>query len=309
MSEIKISSEHKIVIGDINLIPANDSYLSQRMLDVTDSNSIDKFIYDFQPGDIFVNCVGVIHPKKVANFDEINNLGVILMLDKVLALDPSKVIHISSNSPIGVNSSPVLFNECSPYSPYMEYGKSKMASELFLIKRMKLCKNIIILRPPWFYGPEMPERQMVFYNLAAAGLFPVIGNGMNLRSKVHTLNLVYAIFLSIQKPVSSSIYWISDDRPYSQLEIHQIIKRVYKKMGKKAFSFSYKLPNIVSESSMYADKFMQSINLYSPVIHVIGELNKNIACDISKAKEELGYQPIFDFEDGLLQSLKHTPYY
>ena len=47
------------------------------------------------------------------------------------------------------------------------------------------------------------------------------------------------------------------------------------------------------------DYLLQNIGLYNQKIHVMSELNKNIACSIDLAKQELNYKPKLDLKSGL----------
>ena len=64
-----------------------------------------------------------------------------------------------------------------------------------------------------------------------------------------------------------------------------------------------KLPGLFSEIALITDKILQKFDLYYQKIHVLSEMNKTIACSISKAKRELGYSPAIDLEEGMRRSI------
>jgi nucleoside-diphosphate-sugar epimerase len=64
-----------------------------------------------------------------------------------------------------------------------------------------------------------------------------------------------------------------------------------------------RLPNLASEMAFLADKLLQSAGLYHQKIHVLSEMNKTIACSVSRAEEELDYRPTVDLEEGMRRSL------
>ena len=79
---------------------------------------------------------GIIHPKRVREFFEINVDGT-RILEAAQNNKIKKAIIVSSNSPCGTNPhNDHLFNEGYKYNPYMKYGYSKMLME-------KLVKNIL----------------------------------------------------------------------------------------------------------------------------------------------------------------------
>ena len=193
----------------------------------------------------------------------------------------------------------------------MLYGESKLKLEKYLLDPIQRNYDITILRPPWFYGPFMPDRQYRFYRMIKDGKFLLVGKGNNLRSKVHLLNLTKAILLVASNEKSKGeIYWVADEKPYSQLEIISIVRDVLKnRFGINVKNRNIKDPLFFGDLCEITDKLLQKIGFYNQSFHVFGELNKTIACNISKIKEHLNYEPIFDFKTGLEQSLIHENSY
>ena len=60
---------------------------------------------------------------------------------------------------------------------------------------------------------------------------------------------------------------------------------------------------VASEVATLADATLQWLGLYNQKIHVLSEMNKTIACSITKAEKELGYQPKIALEEGMRRSL------
>ena len=105
---------------------------------------------------IVVHLAGLIHPALFSrDFDLVNFEGSKKLVKAGLEAGVSKIVVMSSNSPVGCN--PInehLFTEESPYSPYMGYGKSKFNLECYLRELMEMNTSppIVIIRAPWFYG-------------------------------------------------------------------------------------------------------------------------------------------------------------
>ena len=82
-------------------------------------------------------------------------------LDRARRSGAARFVHVSSNSPFGVNASPdEVFTEDSPYDPYLGYGLSKYEAEQ-LVQRAHDRGDVptVMVRAPWFYGPYQPPRQ------------------------------------------------------------------------------------------------------------------------------------------------------
>ena len=65
-----------------------------------------------------------------------------------------------------------------------------------------------------------------------------------------------------------------------------------------------KLPVIAGRVAEKADRVLQSTGRYQQQLHVMGEMAHSIACDISAAQEELGYQPEIELYEGMRRSIQ-----
>jgi len=253
--------------------------------------------------DTVFHCAGVVHPNRVKEFYEVNVEGTKNILEKAVKLGVGRFIYVSSNSVGGVNISRTkLMEEFDPPHPYKHYGLSKYKAEELVNRAFREGKiKTTILRPCWFYGIRQPERQTRFFKMIKKGNPIIFGDGKNLRSMSYIDNVVDALLLVEQKDISiGNTYWIADKRPYSTIEIYQIIARLLKV---KDFRPRF-VPTFVSTMCEIADTLIQSIGFYIKELHVAGELAKNIACSIKKAQEELGYEPKIDLEEGMRRSIE-----
>jgi nucleoside-diphosphate-sugar epimerase len=295
------------------LLPGQDGTalrkLSERIEVVTGDirNAVDcaKFCADAM-GAILFHTAGIIHPKRVREFYDINRDGTTNLLDAAVAAGLKRAVVVSSNSPCGCNPHPDhLFDERSPFNPYMHYGRSKMEMELAIRERAAMLETVII-RAPWFYGPNQPPRQTLFFQMIRDGKGPIVGSGTNLRSMAYVDNLCQGLVLAaIRERAAGQVYWIADERPYSMNEIVDTIERLLEtEFGHKCAHKRMKLPGVASEVAWLVDKTLQSLGLYHQKFHVLSEMNKTIACSVARAKTELGYRPTVALEEGMRRSLK-----
>src|SRR5206468_3377962 len=110
--------------------------------------------------------------------------------------------------------------------PYMGYGRSKMQMELAVKDRAGKIETVVI-RAPWFYGPNQPPRQTLFFQMIRDGKAPIVGSGRNLRSMAYVDNLCQGLLLaaSSERAVGET-FWIADRRPYSMNEIVDTVERL-----------------------------------------------------------------------------------
>jgi nucleoside-diphosphate-sugar epimerase len=257
-------------------------------------------------GAILFHTAGIIHPKRVREFYDINRDGTTNLLDAAIAAGLKRAVVVSSNSPCGCNPHPDhLFDERSPFNPYMHYGRSKMEMELAIRERAAKLETVII-RAPWFYGPNQPPRQTLFFQMIRDGKGPIVGSGNNLRSMAYVDNLCQGLVLAaLRDGAAGQVYWIADERPYAMNEIVDTIERLLEtEFGHKCAHKRMKLPGVASEVAWLVDKTLQSLGLYHQKFHVLSEMNKTIACSVARAKAELGYRPTVALEEGMRRSLK-----
>jgi nucleoside-diphosphate-sugar epimerase len=274
--------------------------------DLRTGAGLDEFV-EGGAGGTLIHTAGIIHPAKVCDFYEVNRDGTRRVLEAAAAKGLRRVAVVSSNSPCGCNPHPDhLFDEESPYNPYMNYGRSKMETELLALDMHRRgVIEVVIIRAPWFYGPNQPPRQKLFYEMIRDGTVPIVGSGENLRSMAYTENLAQGLLLTASVPAASGqTYWIADERPYSMNEIADTIERLLEtEFGQKCAHKRMRLPGLASEVALAADTVLQRLGLYQQKIHVLSEMNKTIACSIDKAKLELGYRPTIALEEGMRRSL------
>lgn len=276
--------------------------------DLLNMSSLREFVKDAKGATLF-HTAGIVHPTRgVKEFYDVNVEGTRNLIRVAIDASVRRFIYVSSNSPIGCNPTrDDLFDETAPYHPYLNYGISKMMAEKIVNEANETEKiETVIIRPPWFYGPRQPERQTLFFRMIKEGKVPIVGSGKNLRSMAYIDNICQALLLCencIQ--ANGKTYWIADERPYTMKEIIDTIEKVMENDFNIACSHKrVHLPNFVSNVAFYIDKTLQNLSLYQQKIHVLGEMNKNIACTIAKAQKELGYRPQIDLEEGMKRSIR-----
>jgi len=253
--------------------------------------------------DIIFHIVGIIHPKKIKDLYCINTYGTLNLIKEAYDAGVKRFIYISSNSVGGINlKRHILMKEEDEPRPYMNYGLSKYYAEC-IVKSFQESGKIetVILRPCWFYGPNQPKRQTKFFTMIKKGNPVVFGNGLNFRSMSYVDNTSQAMLLAAtKKEAIGQAYWIADARPYTTIEIYQTVADL---LEVKNFKPTF-LPDISSNIFMKIDKVLQSLGKYQTEIHVAGEMNKDIACSIEKAKKELGYNPKIELREGMRRSIE-----
>jgi nucleoside-diphosphate-sugar epimerase len=275
--------------------------------DIRDPVSLDGLFADAS-GAVVFHAAGVIHPENgVREFFDVNAGGTALLLDRARRAGAARVVYVSSNAPFGFNATPSdTFDEQSPYQPYLGYGRSKMEAEVLVhAAHTRGDVETVVVRCPWFYGPNQPQRQTRFFALVRRGRFPLCGSGDNRRSMVYTENLVDGLLRAAASPEAGGRdYWIADAEPYTMRRILDATRQALLSQGLTVSDPQLRLPAAVAGLARFADRALQANGRYLQAVHVLGEVDRNIACSIERARRELGYEPRVAVEDGMRRCVR-----
>lgn len=267
-----------------------------------------EFLFTGAKATTVFHCAGVVHPAfRAREFYDLNVEGTRNLLNAARRAGARRFIYVSSDSAMGLNPRhDHLFEETGRCRPYMGYGKSKkLAEDLVNEAGASGWFETVIIRPCWFYGPNQPPRQTLFFNMIRSGKAPVVGGGLNRRSMSYIDNVCQGLMLCEQVAgANGHTYWIADQRPYTMLEIIATVERLLESEFQIPVAHRrLRLPGAVSELALGTDALMQALGLYNQKVHVLSQMNKSIACSIEKARLELGYDPKIELEEGMRRSI------
>ncbi|WP_159633656.1 NAD-dependent epimerase/dehydratase family protein [Sphingobacterium composti Ten et al. 2007 non Yoo et al. 2007] len=220
----------------------------------------------------------------------------------VEGVELKRFIYVSSLAAIG----PIAYNskqdiqEETEYRPLTVYGRSKKTSELNIKKRFA-DKAISVFRPTAVYGPREKDLFILFDTLNK-GLDPYIGANPQKLSFIYVKDLVDILLKGCEASQEGlEFYNISDGQVYSKYAMADIFRNTFKKKALR-LHIPYRIVALVARISQMLYKNSSK----TPVIYPerLGELTaENWSCDISKAKQKLGFNPQYNLERGLTETL------
>jgi len=207
-----------------------------------------------------------------------------------------KIIIMSSVSAVGQTKDRTPVNEQTECKPVDVYGWSKLAEENAAMEYFNKYKMpIVILRPPMVFG-ERDFEMLKLFKIVSKRFFPISNNNKCMEF-LYAGNLVEACILAMKNGKNGEIYHISNGEHYS---INEVIHAIEKAVRKKVLPV--KFPNFFMIFGGYIlELFARILHFHPPFKHdtVKWMTEKSWYSDISKAKKELSYSPIFSLEEGV----------
>jgi nucleoside-diphosphate-sugar epimerase len=194
----------------------------------------------------------------------------------------NKLIYLSSTAVLGKKlKSPA--DESTPYSPSNFYGKTKMEAEKFV-----KANNGIVVRSPDVLMPRFTEGYDMIFSKLMEGRMPIIGDGKNFIDYIYITDLIQALLLAMEKGKKGEIYMVSGKGVKTQKECLEIASKFLnvEPPKKHVSAFSALLSSKIRRKKDFTPEYVEKIL-------------RNRTYDITKAKNELGFDPKIDLETAI----------
>lgn len=215
-----------------------------------------------------------------SSFLTTNVLGTQVLMDACRCYGVKRFHQVSTDEVYGDLSleDDTLFTEMFPLKASSPYSASKASSDLLALSYWRTFKlPITISRCSNNYGPfQFPEKLIPLMILKAMKneKLPVYGTGENIRDWLHVWDHCQAIDFILHKGRIGEVYNVGGNNEYSNLTI---VKLILDELGKP-----YELIEFVKDRPGHDLRY---------------------AIDSSKIKYELGWEPLYTFEDALRSTI------
>jgi dTDP-glucose 4,6-dehydratase len=264
LKDVEQNSNYKFIKGDIG-----------------DANLVNDLVKE---ADVIVHFAAESHVDRsimdAKSFVDTNVLGTFNLLEAAKNNGKKRFHHISTDEVFGaLKSDDPAFNEQTPYSPRSPYAASKASSD-HLVRAYfhTFSLPITISNCSNNYGPyQFPEKLIPLFvtNLLEGKKVPVYGDGMQIRDWIHVDDHNRGVDLILQKGKIGETYCLGGNSEKTNMEITKLILG-YLGQGEEMIEYVKDRPG-----------------------H-----DRRYAIDFSKAKEELGWEPLIGFEDGIKKTVE-----
>jgi len=181
--------------------------------------------------------------------------------------------------------------------PNIAYSRVKLATEQALLGAPSDKTEIIILRPPFIWGAGMTTLQQMA-DAVQAGQFAWIDHGRHIMDFIHVDNLAHAITLSLDRGRPASVYYATDGAPRP---IHEFFSRLLAAQGVTPPGRSLPRPVATALATVMEFAYKAAGRPTAPPLTrwVVTFMGRDRSYDIAAARQQLGYEPIVSFEEGL----------
>ena len=269
--------------------------------DLLDLESLKKAV---QEVDIIFHLAAIARPMAIPKerYFEVNEKGTKNLLEACKNRKLKKIIIMSSVSAVGPTRDGNPVNEKTKCEPVDTYGWSKLAEEKVAENYIKEYKMpIVILRPPMVFGPRDFEMLKLF-KAVDKRFFPIRGN-RKVMEFLYVENLVEACLLAMKKGKNGEKYHITNGEHYS---IDEIIEAMEKAKNKKILPIKFPEWSFVLAGG-FLEILGKIFHFRPPFKHdTIKWMTKKFwYSDMSKAREEIGYNPKITLDEGVRRTAEY----
>ena len=215
------------------------------------------------------------------DFVTTNTLGVQTLLDAARKFDVKKIIQISTDEVYGSLElgDDKQFTEETPFQPNAPYAAAKAGGDLLCRAAFHTYGTpVVVSHCSNNYGPyQFPEKLIPFFIFKALKdeSLPLYGDGKNVRDWLYVRDHCTAIDLMLHKGTVGEVYNIGGNNERSNLDIAKIILA---ELGKPESLLTF-----VKDRPGH---------------------DRRYAIDASKIERELGWQPSYQFEAAIRETIQ-----
>ena len=248
--------------------------------------------------DAVIHCAARAHVMRdserdpLAAYREVNVEGTRNLAEQAASCGIKRFIYISSIKVNGEETNERPFKADDIPDPEDSYGISKWEAEQVLQKiGCNSEMEIVIIRPPLVYGPEVRANFLKLMKLVKSGLPLPFGAINNSRSFVAVDNLADLILICLHHPAAiNQTFLVSDG---DDLSTPELLWRTAKAFGKSSRLIPIPVLLLKAAALLLGKKdFFQ-------------RLCGSLQIDIGKTRQLLGWTPKVSVDAALLKTTKH----
>ncbi len=256
-------------------------------------------------GDVVFNNAAIMNDwVPLSKLEPINVAGTRNVLEIARKYDIPKIVHTSSTAVYGFPNEQTPLSEDFPKKTFGDYQKSKWLAEQVVQEYIEnYGLDIVIIRPTGVLGPHDRYTMPTIIEAIQTGQMRIFGNGKQTQSYVHARDVGQCLRLAAE---TSGIQGEAFNVTSFDIQMETYFSMIADLLGvdSNINHIPYRL--IYGLGALYEAWGTLRRKSISPLItrFRVKLFGTNYLIDSSKAQEVLGYQPKFDCETTLRESLQ-----
>ena len=234
--------------------------------------------------------------------ERVNVQGTQNLLDAAKSAKVPRFVHVSTETVLNDGGPLIDANETWPYPARNPgaYPRTKAESERRVLAAAKDGLPACVVRPRFIWGKGDTALLPIAIEAVKAGRFAWIDGGNQLTSHAHVRNVVHGMRLAADRGVPGEVYFITDGPPHTYREFFTAQLRT------RGFDPGNRvLPLWLAKAIARTSEFVWGTFRLSsmPPLNVteVAVVGHQMTVDDSKARRELGYEPLISWEDGVAE--------
>jgi nucleoside-diphosphate-sugar epimerase len=226
-------------------------------------------------------------------FERANVTGTGNALDAAREAGVRRFVHVGTEAALMAGQPLVNVNELTPLRPDSRalYPATKARAEQ-LVRDYEGLETVVV-RPRFVWGRGDTTLLPVLVDMVESGRFRWIGGGSHLTSTTHVDNTVEGLWLGATRGEPGGVYFVTDGDP---VVFREFVGDMLRTQGVEPPSGTVPLP-LARAAAAAAEALARK----RPPLTRFSVWASGLECtiDISRARRELGYEPVRSIADGL----------
>jgi nucleoside-diphosphate-sugar epimerase len=237
-----------------------------------------------------------------AEFERLNVDGTAKVIAASRAAGVGRLVHVGTEAALTAGQALVGVDEGAPLrpdSPFL-YSSSKAKAEQLVRDANGDGLETVVVRPRFVWGRGDTTLLPAIAELVRSGRFRWIGGGRHLTDTTHVDNTVEGLWLGATRAPAGGVYFVTDGEP---VVFRDFVTRMLATQGVDMPDKSVPA-RVATTAASAAERAWRLLRRPGPpplTGFAVWVSSKECTLDISRARTELGYEPVRTREDGLAE--------